>query len=71
MFKADFPRKQKLQPGVVAQNRKLQSQYKVRGYPTVIITDAKGAQLAQTGFMQGDVNTYIKAYKQILSQIKK
>ena len=24
-----------------------------------------------TGFMQGDVNTYIKAYKQILSKIKK
>lgn len=71
MFKADFPRRKKLEPGVVTQNLKLQTQYKVGGYPTVIITDAKGKVLAQTGFMRGDVNTYINAYKGILKQIKK
>lgn len=73
MFKADFPRRRKLLPGVVVQNQKLRSQYKVEAYPTVIITDAKGTQLApRTGCLESsDVNSYINTYKQILAKIKK
>ena len=71
--KPQFPRRRKLLPGVVVQNQKLRSQYKVEAYPTVIITDAKGTQLApRTGCLESsDVNSYINTYKQILAKIKK
>jgi len=71
MFKADFPNRIKLQPGVVTQNNELQKKYKVAGYPTVLITNAEGRVLAKTGFLRGNEKTYKAEYEKILKTIKK
>ena len=71
MFKADFPRRTKLQPGIAAQNRDLARQYGVRGYPTVLIVNAEGAVLAKTGFIRGNEKAYRAEYEKILRRIGK
>ena len=52
LLKLDNPRdKSKQKPAEIAQYKKLSSEYKVRGVPTVIIADAKGKeQHRQVGY---------------------
>ncbi len=42
------------------QNPKLQRQYKVSGYPTVLIMDAEGEVLDRTGYREGGPKKYVK-----------
>ena len=47
----DFPSDKSLVPEATAKrNKELAKKYKVRGYPSVFILDAKGEVLAQTGY---------------------
>lgn len=71
MFKADFPRRTKLQPGIAAQNNDLAEQYGIRGFPTVLITNSEGAVLARTGFIRGNESAYKAEYEKILRRIGK
>lgn len=64
LFKADFPMKNKPSAEVLAANSKLQKKYRVRGYPTIIITDSKGVELGKTGYMSGGP----AAMKKVLDQ---
>ena len=57
----DSPRnKEKLSKKARKQNPELVKKYKIRGYPTVLIMDAEGEVLAQTGYRRGGVKEYIK-----------
>ena len=42
------------------QNPELQRQYKISGYPTVLILDAEGEVLEQTGYREGGPKKYVK-----------
>ena len=42
LFKADFPNRRELPEEVSAQNRRLQQQYEVPGYPTTVILSPEG-----------------------------
>lgn len=53
LYKADFPRKNPPQPLVRKKNSELMKKYGVRGFPTIIITDANGNALEKTGYMRG------------------
>lgn len=46
-----------------AQNEKLSAKYPIRGYPTVLILDAKGEVLAQTGYQRGGPVKYLEHLK--------
>ncbi len=46
----DFPRKPN--PKLVKQNNELQQKYKVRGYPTLLLTTPAGEVFAKTGYMR-------------------
>ncbi len=72
LFKADFPRKKALQPGIVQQNKALARKYGIEGYPTVLIVSSDGKVLAQTGYLQNSgVKEYTRHYEGILKKIQK
>jgi len=56
----DLPNdKSKIPAEVQAQNERLKGKYAIRGYPTVILADAKGRPYAQTGYQAGGPETYL------------
>lgn len=72
LFKADFPRGKKLQPGIVQQNNALARKYNVEGFPTVLIVSADGKVLAQTGYLRNSgIKEYTRHYEDILKKLKK
>ncbi len=46
----DFPKRLKLPQATVTQNRELAKQYGIRGYPSIIITDAEGTNIGKLGY---------------------
>lgn len=55
----DFPRKKEQSADLKAANQKLQQQYKIEGYPTVIVLDANGKKVGELGYMQGGPKAFI------------
>jgi len=45
LVRLDYPRKKELPPAEKEQNAALQSQYKIQGFPTVIVADVSGHEL--------------------------
>ena len=66
LFEADFPRGRKLDDKLVRQNEALAKKYGVRGYPTVYLLDAQGAQVGRTGYKQGGGAAYVEHLKDLL-----
>ena len=69
LFKADFPRKTKLPANVTAQNRKLAGQYKIEGYPTVILVNAEGEVIHRTGYESGGADKYVKSLNKEIASL--
>lgn len=79
--KLDFPIKRQLSPEITAQNKRLQKQYSVNGFPTIVIIDAKQHQIGTTGYRQGGGKQYAaylfklvednSAYKQKVDTLEK
>ena len=60
----DFPKDKSLVPEATAKrNRELAKKYAVRGYPTVLLLDAKGEVLGQTGYKRGGPEKYLEHLK--------
>ena len=60
MVQLDFPHEKQLPDELKAQNAKLAKQYKIRGYPTILLLDPAGEVLAQTGYQAGGPEKYVK-----------
>ncbi len=60
MVQLDFPHEKQLPDELKAQNAKLAKQYKIRGYPTILLLDPAGEVLAQTGYHAGGPEKYVK-----------
>jgi thioredoxin-related protein len=67
LFMADFPMRSKQADELRAQNRKLQSNYRVAGYPTVILVNAQGEETARTGYRKGGAEAYVEHLKELLA----
>lgn len=63
LFLADFPRSKPQPDELVAQNRQLSEAYGVEGFPTVLLVDEKGKELARTGYLRGGAEAYVKHLK--------
>ncbi|MDD5706053.1 MAG: thioredoxin family protein [Kiritimatiellae bacterium] len=66
LFLADFPRRKVLPANVKAQNEKLAAKYGVEGFPTVLLLDAEGQVLAQTGYQAGGAEAYVKHLQELV-----
>ena len=60
----DFPNDKSLVKAATAKrNKELSEKYAIRGFPTVLLLDAKGEVLAQTGYREGGPEKYLAYVK--------
>lgn len=55
----DFPRKKAQPDALKQQNKKLQQQYKIEGYPTIVVLNGAGKEVGRLGYMQGGPKAFI------------
>ncbi len=55
----DFPNKKKLSPEQKKANDALAAQYKIEGYPTIIVLDSEGKKVGELGYMKGGPKAFI------------
>jgi protein disulfide-isomerase len=65
LLKLDFPNSNKPSEEVQKVRQSIAQKYKVKGFPTILITDAKGVVSAQTGYQAGGPMKYIEHLKEI------
>lgn len=56
----DMPQKAKLPAEVEAQNKDLLMRFRVSGFPTVLVLDAEGNELARTGYQKTEPEKYLE-----------
>jgi thioredoxin-related protein len=62
LVKVDFPRSTPQADDIKAQNKKLQDQHKVSGFPTLMIVDSHGKKTwEQAGYKPGGAEAFVKA----------
>jgi protein disulfide-isomerase len=66
VYLADFPRRKRIAPAQKEQNDMLARKYRVNGFPTVLIVNAKGDVIARTGYRKGGPAKYVQHLKQFV-----
>ena len=66
VYLADFPRRKRIAPAQKEQNNMLARKYRVNGFPTVLIVNAKGDVIARTGYRKGGPAKYVQHLKQFV-----
>jgi thioredoxin-related protein len=66
MVELDFPRKKKLPAKEMAQNEKLSQEFKVEGFPTVLLLNERGKEIGRTGYQKGGPASYVEHLKGLL-----
>lgn len=64
----DFPRRKELPADEKARNEVLMRQWGVRGFPTIILTNAKGEAYARTGYQPGGPEAYLPHLAELRKQ---
>jgi thioredoxin-related protein len=60
LLSLDFPKRSKLPPKLKKQNDELRSLFKIQGFPSILLTDAKGRAYGRTGYQPGGPSAYLK-----------
>lgn len=69
LVELDFPRdKSKIDKATQQQNKELGKTYAVRGYPSIMLTNAKGRPYAKTGYRPGGPAAYVKHLDELQAQ---
>lgn len=69
LVKLDYPNDESLVTAEVKeQNARLQTEYAVEGYPTVLLTDADGRPFAKTGYQPGGAEAYLPHLAELKQQ---
>lgn len=69
LVEVDFPRKKEQSAELKAQNKKLDEEYGVEGYPTLYLLDATGKKLTEDiGYREGGPEAYVEHLKTLLKK---
>jgi thioredoxin-related protein len=60
LLELDFPRESELSEETKKQNDRLQAEYRVEGFPTIVLADAEGRPYAMTGYEKGGAAHYVE-----------
>ena len=66
LFLADFPSRKPQPEEVKKQNEALKNKYGIRGFPTVLLLNADGTVINQTGYQSGGPEAYVEHIKELL-----
>ena len=66
LLKLDFPRKGEVSPEVKEKRRALAQEYQIQGFPTIVLLDAQGRELARTGYEKMTPAEYVEHLKKLL-----
>ena len=69
LLELDYPQEKPLSKELTAQNEKLQQQYDIKAFPTVLLADAKGRPYAMTGYDENLKSP--EAYNEHLAELRK
>ena len=68
LVELDFPHQKYIAPTTKKQNAELQTQYKVEGFPTMVVLDADGKELKTFGgYQEGGAKAFIDQLKALKS----
>jgi len=70
LVELDFPHEKRQSHLIKTQNEKLQKEFSITGFPTVLIVDADGKLIGKTGYQAGGPAPYIEHLKGILAKKK-
>ena len=59
LVEVDFPQTKRQTKKVKDQNAKLQKQFAIQGYPTIIVLDSDGKKIGQLGYMEGGPSAFL------------
>ena len=68
LLKLDFPQRKKLSEALQKQNMELAKKFGIRGFPTIVIVDAEGKEIARTGYQRGGAKNYVDHLKELLKK---
>lgn len=67
LLSVDYPRKKEQPAELKKQNDALNTAYAIHGaFPTVLLLDATGKELARTGYREGGAKAYVKHLQELL-----
>jgi len=65
LLEVDFPQKKELPAETKAQNDKLQKEFQIQGYPTIVILDPSGKELDRGGYQPGGTKGFLKQFSEL------
>lgn len=64
MLELDYPKQKELPAKLKEQNDKLAQEFKVEGFPTVLLMNSKGREIKRTGYQEGGPGKYVEHLKE-------
>ncbi len=66
LFEADYPRSKPQSDELKAQNAKLQKEFKITGFPTILFLDKTGKKVGRLGYEAGGPTVWLKKAQDVL-----
>jgi len=61
LMEVDFPQIKPQSDALRSQNEKLQAQYGIQGYPTIVVLNSEGKKVGELGYQPGGPKAFIEA----------
>jgi len=65
LLMADFPRAKPLSHEVRRQNSKLAERFRIQGFPTIVVLNGEGKEVAEMGYLPGGPDAFIAQLKKL------
>ena len=65
LVELDFPKAKPQTEEVKKQNMQLASQYRIEGFPTIVVLNADGQKIGELGYMEGGAEAFIAAIEKL------